>query len=154
MDVDVDVVVPVRDRAGVGRPAPRRVPGVPAFRPVERDDRFERLAGESEQARLRRTHEDIWTDTSDAGGAKVVEICDVGPLGAGPLPELRRVDDRPELIARAPERRHGPTDLILLSRLPVVERVHPVPRRYEDPWHFMMLSPGAGSSAERWAARQ
>jgi hypothetical protein len=62
---------------------------------VERDHRFERLAGEPEQARLRRSHKDIVTDTGDAGGARAVEICDVRPVGAGRVPELGPLDDRP-----------------------------------------------------------
>ncbi len=72
---------------------------------IERDDRFERRADKPERARLRRP-QTSGTDPSNAGGAKAGEICDLGPVGAGRVPELGRVDDRPELLAGATERHH------------------------------------------------
>jgi hypothetical protein len=87
-----------------GGPGPRRVLGLPAsvWSNVWSNAMTGSSAspGEPEQARLRRAHEHIFT-TGDAGGAKIVSICDVGPVAAGAVPELGLLDDQPEHVARA-----------------------------------------------------
>src|SRR5439155_21536325 len=53
--VDVDVVVPLRDRTCLRRPAPRRVPRGSAVRAVESGDGLQTITGDAEQAGLGRT---------------------------------------------------------------------------------------------------
>ena len=107
---------------------------------VERDDRLERPALESEQARLGRAHEDIGTDAGDTRRGEPDETGYLGSVPARGAPELGPVDDRPERTARTPERRHRTTGVLHRSRFPaVVERVEAVSRRHEDRRHPSML---------------
>jgi hypothetical protein len=142
VDVDEDVVVPLREGARVGRTAPRGVPLVATVGGVEGLDPLEAAVPKPEQVRLRGPDgQDV--GHRETGGGEPVESGDEAPLGLRSVPDLGPVQDRPELWAVAHDRGHGPAGV--LHRLVGPDGVEPVARRHQDPRHVSMLSPPACS---------
>ena len=57
---------------------------------------WETLAtGLPEEARLRGPDEHVLVDARETGRSKAIEVGDVAPLGAGAVPDLRPLKDRP-----------------------------------------------------------
>ncbi len=124
--VHVDVIPPLGHRSRVGGPTPRRVPEVASLGDVERLHGFERAIGQTEEASLGRTDMDR-IGHGDARGGDPVEGRDVSPLPLGGVPDLRAIDDRPELWSVADDRGHRPARVLCGPFVPaLVERVQTV----------------------------
>ena len=89
----------------------------------------------------------------DASGGDTLKGGDLTPLFLGCVPDLRTVQNRPELWSVADDRSYLPTRVLNGHLVPaLVERVQTIPGRNQDPEHPVMLSwPRAGKVGyRRW----